>query len=111
MGNLWESMPATDFLALASSQRFLGNKRIKTQHFVGVGKWIQTAEGEITGYHQMRVAHQKYGDDKLTEIVAKGHAHGKATTQYRNVDGVWKLAGLEPDIRWAEHDLEKIFRE
>lgn len=111
MGKFWESMPAVDFLELASSQQFLGNKRIKTQHLVGAGKWIQTAEGEITGYHQMRVAHQKYGDDDLTEVVAKGHAHGKVTIQYRSVDGVWKLAGLEPDIRWAEHDLEKIFHD
>jgi scytalone dehydratase len=29
--------------------------------------------------------------------------------QFCLVDGVWKFAGLEPEIRWAEHDLEKIF--
>jgi scytalone dehydratase len=111
MGKLWESMPAADFLSLASSQQFLGNIRIKTQHLIGAGKWVQTAEDEITGYHQMRVAHQKYTDDELTEVIHKGHAHGKATIQYRRVDGIWKFSGLEPDIRWAEHELDKIFHD
>ncbi|PHH89542.1 hypothetical protein CDD83_5801 [Cordyceps sp. RAO-2017] len=111
MGQLWESMPAQQFLAMASSKTFLGNSRIKTQHLIGAGKWIQTSEIDITSYHQMRVAHQKYADDDLTEVLHKGHAHGKAFFQYRRVDGVWKFAGLEPDIRWSEHDIDKIFQE
>jgi scytalone dehydratase len=111
MGQIWESMPAEQFLAMASDKRFLGNGHIKTQHLIGASKWIQTANNEITGYHQMRVAHQKYNDDELTEVLYKGHAHGKATVQYRRVDGTWKFAGLEPDIRWTEHDYDKIFQE
>ncbi|GAQ08567.1 scytalone dehydratase [Aspergillus lentulus] len=109
IGKLWEAMPADEFLAMASSEKFLGNARIKTQHFVGAGKLVQTHEDRITGHHQMRVAHQKYNDDALTEVLYTGHGHGKATVQFCLVDGVWKFAGLEPDIRWAEHDLEKIF--
>ncbi|KAK2594653.1 hypothetical protein QQS21_007629 [Conoideocrella luteorostrata] len=108
-GQLWESLPSEKFLAIASDVKFLGNTRIKTQHFIGASKWVQNSDGEITGYHQMRVAHQKYSGDELTEVLYKGHAHGKATIQYRKVDGVWKFAGLEPDIRWGEHDLDKIF--
>lgn len=111
MGQLWEEMPADDFIGLASSQKFLGNVRVKTQHLIGAGKWIQTSEDTITSYNQMRVAHQKYNDDELTEVLYQGHAHGKATMQYRKVDGVWKFAGLTPDIRWSEHDLDKIFHE
>ncbi|KAJ5635562.1 uncharacterized protein N7484_008875 [Penicillium longicatenatum] len=109
MGQEWESMPADDFVALASSPKFLGNARIKTQHFIGASKWVQTSGDKVTGYHQMRVAHQKYSDDSLTEVLYKGHAHGAATTQFRKVDGNWKFAGLKPEIRWDEHDLEKIF--
>ncbi|ETI19894.1 hypothetical protein G647_08909 [Cladophialophora carrionii CBS 160.54] len=109
MGMLWESMPAAQFIDMASNGRFLGNPRIKTQHFIGAGRWIKTGEDEVTGYHQMRVAHQKYKDDELSEVLYKGHAHGKATVQYRKIDGVWKFAGLEPNIRWAEHDYDKIF--
>ncbi|KAL2871743.1 scytalone dehydratase arp1 [Aspergillus lucknowensis] len=109
MGQEWESMPAADFVALASSPKFLGNARIKTQHLIGASKWVQTGEDTITGYHQMRVAHQKYSDDALTEVLHKGHAHGNATTKFRKVEGEWKFAGLEPGIRWHEHDLDKIF--
>ena len=111
MGQLWESMPAEQFVAMASNEKFLGNRRIKTQHFIGAGKWVHTGEGEITGYHQMRVAHQKYKDDKLTAVLCSGHAHGKATVQYRKVGGVWKFAGLGPDIRWTENEYDKIFQE
>ncbi|OKL55332.1 Scytalone dehydratase [Talaromyces atroroseus] len=111
MGQEWKSMPADDFVALASSPKFLGNARIKTQHFIGASQWVQRSEDAIIGYHQMRVAHQKYSDDTLTEVLAKGHAHGKATIKYQKVDGVWKFAGLEPDIRWGEFDVEKIFHE
>lgn len=111
MGQEWKSMPAEDFLAMASSPKFLGNARIKTQHLIGASKWVQTGEDTITGYHQMRVAHQKYSDDSLTVVVYKGHAHGGATTKYRRVNGVWKFAGLEPHIRWREHDVDKIFED
>jgi scytalone dehydratase len=88
----------------------LGNQRLKTQHFVGgASKWVQLNDREIAGYHQMRVAHQKYADDALTEVALKGHGHGKATIWYRKVDGVWKFAGLEPGDRWGEFDYNKIF--
>lgn len=110
MGQTWEAMPAQDFVGMASNARFLGNARIKTQHFIGASKYLKTGNDEITGYHQMRVAHQKYKDDELSEVLYQGHAHGKATIQYRRVDGAWKFAGLTPDIRWAEHDYDKIFQ-
>ena len=102
-------MPAEQFVGMASDQKFLGNARLKTQHFVGATKWLQEGENEITGYHQMRVAHQKYADDELKEVALKGHAHGKGTFWYRKVDDVWKFAGIEPDIRWSEYDHDKIF--
>lgn len=104
-------MPANDFVGMALDTKVLGNPRLKTQHFVGVSTWTKTSETEVTGYHQMRVAHQKYADEKLTEVAVKGHAHGKGTVWYRNVDGVWKFAGIEPDIRWSEYDHDKIFHE
>jgi len=105
----WDALPAQDFIVMASDPHVLGNPRIKTQHFVGASKWEQISDSEIKGSHQMRVAHQKYADDGLTEVAVKGHAHGKATVWYRKVDGVWKFAGVEPDIRWSEYDADKIF--
>ena len=59
----------------------------------------------------MRVAHHKYTNAQLSEVKYKGNAHGGATTRYRLVDGVWKFAGLEHDVRWAEHELDEILLE
>lgn len=102
-------MPADEYIQMASDPKVLGNTRLKTQHLVGVAKWVQTGEDTITGYNQMRVAHQKYTDDTLSEVAVKGHGHGKATIWYQRVDGVWKFGGIEPDIRWSEYDHDKIF--
>ena len=104
-------MPAEEFLGMASDPRVIGNPRVKTQHFAGASKWVRTSDTEITGYHQMRVAHQKYEDKELTTVAVKGHTHGKATIWYRKVDGVWKFAGVEPDIRWSEYNADKIWEE
>jgi scytalone dehydratase len=109
LNKIWEEMPAEQFLGMASDKRFLGNPRLKTQHLIGATKWEQTSATEIIGYHQFRVAHQKYADDALTEVAVKGHAHGKGTIWYRKVDGVWKFAGIQPDIRWSEYDHDKIW--
>jgi scytalone dehydratase len=102
-------MPAQEFLGMAFNERFLGNLRLKTQQFVGATKWVQHGEDGITGYHQMRVAHQKYADNDLKEVAVKGHAHGKATIWYRKVDGDWRFAGIQPDIRWSKYDHDKIW--
>ena len=112
LNKMWEAMPEEEYVQMASNPKVLGNPRLKTQHFVGgVSKWEKVSDTEITGRHQMRVAHQKYKDDKLTEVSIKGHAHGMATVWYRKVDGVWKFAGIEPGIRWSEYDHDKIFQE
>jgi scytalone dehydratase len=79
MGKMWEDLPAEEFVKMVSNSNFLGNTRIKTQHGLGATKWVQTGSDTITGYHQMRVAHQKYHDDELTKVQYQGHAYGRAT--------------------------------
>ena len=111
LDKLWEAMPADAFVAMASDPMFLGNPCIKTQHFIGVTKWVKESETQITGHHQMRVAHQKYKDKTMTEVVVKGHAHGSGSMTYRKMDGMWKFAGILPDIRWSEYDHDRIFLE
>ncbi|KAF3011443.1 hypothetical protein E8E14_000768 [Neopestalotiopsis sp. 37M] len=111
MGKIWESMPADDFIPLASDPKFLGNPLLKTQHFIGASKWEKTSDNEITGRHQVRVAHQRYADSGMKEVAKKGHAHGGATTWFKRVDGVWKFAGLCPDIRWSEYNYDEMFGE
>lgn len=45
----------------------------------------------------------------MKEVLVKGHAHSFNMHWYNKVDGVWKFAGLNPDIRWTEYEFEKVF--
>lgn len=109
MNKYWEAIPATEFIEMVSAPGFLGNPRIKSSHFIGASRYEQQDESHIIGTHQMRVAHQRYTDETLSEVQRRGHASGNCTVHYRKVDGVWKWAGLLPGIRWKEHDFDKIF--
>ncbi|ORX99971.1 Scytalone dehydratase [Clohesyomyces aquaticus] len=111
LDKLWEAMPIDDFIAMASDPRSLGNPLLKTQHFVGLSKWDKRDVDEIIGTHQLRVPHQKYTDASLGEVAVKGHAHGIATMWYRKFDGVWKFAGVCPQIRWTEYNYADVFSE
>jgi scytalone dehydratase len=104
-------MPAEDFIAMASDPKVLGDKKLKTQHFCGASKFEKVSDTEIKGWHQLRVPHQKYKDETLSEVVVKGHAHSTNEHWYKKVDGVWKFAGLNPDIRWFEYDFDQVFAE
>ena len=102
-------MPAEEFIAMISNPAVLGNPLLKTQHFIGGTKWEKVSDDEIIGYHQLRVPHQKYTDATLKEVAVKGHAHSTNTHWYKKIDGVWKFAGLDPNIRWSEYDFDKVF--
>ena len=105
-------MPASAFVEMAQDPKVLGNPLLKTQHLIAAAsRWHKTSEDEITGYHQMRVTHQEYADKEMTVIKARANAHGKGTMWYRRVDGAWKFAGIEPDIRWTVNDHDEIFEE
>jgi scytalone dehydratase len=67
------------------------------------------SDTEITGYHQLWVPHQRYKDSSMSEAVLQGYAHSFNTHWYKKVDGVWKFAGLCPDIRWTEYEFDKVF--
>ncbi|KPI44823.1 Scytalone dehydratase [Cyphellophora attinorum] len=111
LNKIWEAMPAEDFIAMASDPKVLGDKKLKTQHFCGASKFEKVSDTEIKGWHQLRVPHQKYKDETLSEVVVKGHAHSTNEHWYKKVDGVWKFAGLNPDIRWFEYDFDQVFAE
>lgn len=67
------------------------------------------SDDEIIGWHQLRVPHQRYTDETMSKVLMKGHAHSTNQHWYKKVNGVWKFAGLNPDIRWGEYDFDKIF--
>ncbi len=102
-------MPAEEFVGMISDKTVLGNPLLRTQHFIGGTRWEKVSDTEVIGYHQLRVPHQVYKDATLKEVAVKGHAHSANQHWYRKVDGVWKFAGLRPDIRWSEYDFDKVF--
>ncbi|KAI6349463.1 succinate dehydrogenase flavoprotein subunit [Pyricularia grisea] len=109
LDKLWEAMPAEEFVAMISSKLVLGDPTLRTQHFIGGTRWEKVSDDEVIGYHQLRVPHQRYKDTTLKEVTMKGHAHSANLHWYKKVDGVWKFAGLKPDIRWGEFDFDRIF--
>ncbi|KAG7290197.1 Scytalone dehydratase [Staphylotrichum longicolle] len=110
LNKLWEAMPAEEFIAMISDKSVLGNPLLRTQHFIGgASKWEKVSDTEIIGYHQLRVPHQVYTNSSLEKVEVKGHAHSHNTHYYRKVNGEWKFAGLNPNIRWFEYDFDKVF--
>ena len=109
LDKIWEAMPASEYVAMASDPHVLGNPLLKTQHFIGSSKWEYVSETEAIGWHQLRVPHQRYTDESRKEVAIKGHAHGSNQHWYKKIDGVWKFAGLAPIIRWGEFDFEGVF--
>ncbi|KAI1772554.1 Scytalone dehydratase [Hypoxylon cercidicola] len=109
LDKLWEAMPAEEYVAMVSSPAVLGDPLLKTQHFIGGTKWEKISDTEVQGTHQLRVPHQRYTDATRTKVAVKGHAHSTNYHIYRKIDGVWKFAGLNPDIRWSEYDFDKMF--
>lgn len=109
LDKMWEAMPADEFVAMASDPNVLGNPLLMTQHFIGGSRWEKVSDDEVIGYHQLRVPHQRYTDASRTAVAVKGHAHSHNTHWYKKVDGMWKFAGLCPDIRWGEYDFDRVF--
>ena len=103
-------MPAEEFVKMASDPHVLGDPTLKTQHFIGGTRWEKVSYTDAIGYHQLRVPHQKYTDASCKEIAVKGHAHSFNKHWYKKIDGVWKFAGLAPEIRWFEYDFDKVFQ-
>jgi len=109
LNKIWEAMPAEEFIGMISSPLVLGDKTLMTQHFCGASKYEKVSDDEIIGWHQLRVPHQRYKDETRSEVLMKGHAHSTNQHWYKKVDGEWKFAGLNPDIRWGEYDFDRVF--
>lgn len=118
-----DAMPAEDFVAMTSNGGFLGDPNLDTQHLLGGHKLRKISDVEIEGLWQVRVAHQRYragssveGVDAMATtqkgkrpVLLTGHSHATITHFYRKVDGEWKWAGIDTDIRWNEVGFEKMF--
>lgn len=92
-----DGLPAADFIAMMSSEAFLGDPLVKTQHLMGARRFEYVSDTEILGHHQIRAAHQRYCADGET-VERRGHGHSYIKHWYAKVDGRWKLSGLGPKI-------------
>lgn len=106
----WDSMPAETFVKMVSSDGFLGDPLVKTQHLLGATEWERVSETEVIGHHQLRAAHLRYTGPDMQRVDRRGHSHATNEHFYHKVDGVWKFAGLRPTVRFNEFDFEKIFK-
>ena len=106
----WDSMPAESFVRMVSSDGFLGDPLVKTQHLLGATEWEQVSETEVIGHHQLRAAHLRFTGPDMQRVDRRGHSHATNEHFYRKVNGVWKFAGLRPTVRFNEFDFEKIFK-
>lgn len=101
-----ERLSPDEYVAILSDPKLLGNKLMKTQHFIGASKWEGLEDGSVHAYHQARVAHQRYTDETFQEVANKGHGHGVIEHWYRKIDGVgWKIEGSKSTSDWSEYDL------
>lgn len=103
------NMKPEEFISIMSSPDFVGDPLIHTQHLVGGVSYEYVSENEVTAVHQVRAAHQRYSDLGLTNVAYRGHGYGKIKHWYKRVGNTWKLAGLQPEMYWSEHDFDKIF--
>ncbi|KAL7934621.1 Scytalone dehydratase [Trichoderma chlorosporum] len=83
----------------------IGDKRLRTQHFLGAAQWEVLSDGRVRVAHQIRAVHQRYTDETLTELVNKGHGLGVTVHWYEKVNGVWKLEGVQPRLDISEFDI------
>lgn len=104
-GELHENLTPAAYAELLSSRALLGDKELKTQHLLGGAKFELQPDGSVKVEHQIRVAHQRYKDESLTEVLNKGHGIGATTHWYRKIDGAWKIEGVAPRLEWSEYDL------
>lgn len=106
----WDSMPAESFVKMVSSDGFLGDPLVKTQHLLGATEWERVSETEVIGHHQLRAAHLRFTGPDMQRVDRRGHSHATNEHFYKKINGVWKFAGLRPTVRFNEFDFEKIFK-
>ncbi|KAH0592672.1 hypothetical protein MHUMG1_09665 [Metarhizium humberi] len=106
----WDAMSADDFMAMVSNDDFLGDPCVKTQHLIGATYWERVSESKVIGHHQLRAAHQVYTSPDLKTVKLRGHSHATNEHYYVKSGGVWKFAGLKPEVRWNEYKFEEVFK-
>ena len=106
----WQKMSAAEYVAMCSDRNFLGNPAVMCQHLIGGSFFDKVSEHEAEGRHQIRAAHQVYTDGTRTTVKLVGHAHASNVHWYRRIEGVWKLAGVKPEVLWSEGNFDGVWK-
>ncbi|KAK0391874.1 hypothetical protein NLU13_1372 [Sarocladium strictum] len=109
-GETFQGISPDDWIKHCSSPRFLGGKRLSTQHLLGGAKYIKVSDTQITAHYQIRAAHLRWKDDARSQEGLRGHGHGEVMQYCSRIDGVWKLAGWKPIVLWNEHEFDELMR-
>ncbi|KAH6629154.1 Scytalone dehydratase [Boeremia exigua] len=110
----WPNMTAAEFVAMMSAPGQLGNPLIATQHLLGGSSWQRVNNTTIIGSYQMRAAHVRYAADneglRSSSVVVSANSHAIVKHTYGlDLDGAWKLAGIQPSVLFDEGNLSAIF--
>lgn len=106
----WDAMSAEKFVEMLSSDGFLGDLLVKKQHLLGATVWEPVSDTEVIGHHLLRAAHLRSTGPDMQHVDRWGHWHATNEHFYRKVNGVWKFAGLRPNVRLNDFDFDKIFK-
>ncbi|KAK9776222.1 putative Scytalone dehydratase [Seiridium cardinale] len=103
-GSLHEALTPDEYVEILV--KMIGDKKLRTQHFIGATKTECLDDGSVKVEHQIRVAHQRYENEDLGSAVTnKGHGHGVTTHWYKKFGCTWKIAGASSKLYWSEYDL------
>ncbi|KAJ6146943.1 hypothetical protein N7497_008925 [Penicillium chrysogenum] len=92
----WDNMSADDYMAMITHPGFLGGQN----HQDPASAWSD----------MLRAAHQVYETEELKTVKLRGHSHATNEHYYLKIDGVWKFAGLKPNVRFDELRFDEVFK-
>ena len=105
----WPAMSVDEYMEMATDKDFLGDHLMQTQHLTGASYYERTSSTEAVGHHQVRAAHMVYSGPDLKVLATEGHAHASNIHGHRKIGGVWKFAGLRPDVFSREYDFPAVW--
>ncbi|KAF2027432.1 NTF2-like protein, partial [Setomelanomma holmii] len=110
------AQPALAFVAHISSPTELGNSDVKTQHLLGLARWMRLSGGEVTTVRQIRARHWNTATEDGVGATGHGtvqHWYSKGgetetETGMGKGAGMWWLSGLRPEITFWEGDMARV---
>ncbi len=114
-GSKWRKLKADGDV---SEEEIVGWHQLRAAHQL----YARTEEVEIHGNCEVNGNGELYGEGgeafgkthgqgkRGKEVLANGHGHAVIEMRYKkDEEGIWKLAGLKPEVRFDEGDIGRVF--